>query len=60
MLSSVNWDIVLSANPAATFQVCTELNKNVGLLKLFPGISTATVSMSAKGTYKCPQVLPVS
>lgn len=57
MLSSVNWDTVWKANTTDKFQVSTELNRNVGLLRLFPGITTATVSISAKGW--CPQVLPV-
>eukprot|EP00066_Takifugu_rubripes_P026271 XP_011615537.1 PREDICTED: 60 kDa lysophospholipase isoform X1 [Takifugu rubripes] len=40
---TINWDTVLRANTTAKFQVSTELNSNVGLLKLFPGITTATV-----------------
>lgn len=46
-LSSVNWDTVWRANTTAKFHVCTELNRNVGLLRLFPGITAATVSSSA-------------
>lgn len=57
MLPSVNWDTVWRANTTDKFQVCTELNRNVGLLRLFPGITTATVSISAKGS--CPEVVPV-
>lgn len=45
LLSSVNWDTVWRANTTAKFQVCTELNRNVGLLRLFPGITAATVSI---------------
>uniref|UniRef100_A0A674MUJ9 asparaginase n=1 Tax=Takifugu rubripes TaxID=31033 RepID=A0A674MUJ9_TAKRU len=37
---TINWDTVLRANTTAKFQVSTELNSNVGLLKLFPGITT--------------------
>lgn len=41
---SVNWDTVWRPNTTAKFQVSTELNRNVGLLRLFPGITSATVS----------------
>ncbi|XP_070776402.1 60 kDa lysophospholipase isoform X1 [Enoplosus armatus] len=40
---TINWDTVWRANTTAKFQVCTELNRNVGLLRLFPGITAATV-----------------
>ncbi|TNM95457.1 hypothetical protein fugu_016540 [Takifugu bimaculatus] len=40
---TINWDTVWRANTTAKFQVSTELNRNVGLLRLFPGITTATV-----------------
>lgn len=60
LLFSVNWDTVWRANTTAKFQVSTELNRNVGLLRLFPGITAATVSFSAQGTYECPEVVPVS
>uniref|UniRef100_A0A673CCS9 asparaginase n=1 Tax=Sphaeramia orbicularis TaxID=375764 RepID=A0A673CCS9_9TELE len=40
---SINWDTVWRANTTAKFQVSTELNRNVGLLRLFPGITAATV-----------------
>lgn len=43
-LPIVNWDTVWRANTTAKFQVRTELNRNVGLLRLFPGITAATVS----------------
>lgn len=43
----VNWDTVWRANTTAKFQVTTELNRNVGLLRLFPGITAETVSRSA-------------
>ncbi|XP_026211165.1 60 kDa lysophospholipase isoform X2 [Anabas testudineus] len=39
----INWDTVWRANTTAKFQVSTELNRNVGLLRLFPGITAATV-----------------
>ncbi|XP_041668087.1 60 kDa lysophospholipase isoform X3 [Cheilinus undulatus] len=39
----INWDTVWRANTTAKFQVRTELNRNVGLLRLFPGITAATV-----------------
>lgn len=47
---TVNWDTVWRANTTAKFQVSTELNRNVGLLRLFPGITAATVS----DRRKCP------
>ncbi|XP_071353797.1 60 kDa lysophospholipase isoform X3 [Trachinotus anak] len=40
---TINWDTVWRANTTARFQVSTELNRNVGLLRLFPGITAATV-----------------
>lgn len=40
---SINWDTVWRANTTAKFEVTTELNRNVGLLRLFPGITAATV-----------------
>ncbi|XP_027856565.1 60 kDa lysophospholipase isoform X3 [Xiphophorus couchianus] len=39
----INWDTVWRANTTAKFQVRTELNRNVGLLRLFPGITASTV-----------------
>uniref|UniRef100_A0A8C6WV41 asparaginase n=1 Tax=Neogobius melanostomus TaxID=47308 RepID=A0A8C6WV41_9GOBI len=39
----INWDTVWRANTTAKFRVSTELNRNVGLLRLFPGITAATV-----------------
>lgn len=48
--SLVNWDTVWRANTTAKFQVSTELNRNVGLLRLFPGITAATVRCSAPET----------
>ncbi|XP_031615471.2 60 kDa lysophospholipase isoform X4 [Oreochromis aureus] len=40
---AINWDTVWRANTTAKFQVKTELNRNVGLLRLFPGITASTV-----------------
>ncbi|KAK2826089.1 hypothetical protein Q5P01_020303 [Channa striata] len=40
---TINWDTVWRANTTAKFQVSTELNRNVGLLRLFPGITAHTV-----------------
>ncbi|KAL3968956.1 hypothetical protein ACER0C_028913 [Sarotherodon galilaeus] len=40
---TINWDTVWRANTIAKFQVKTELNRNVGLLRLFPGITASTV-----------------
>ncbi|XP_028422187.1 60 kDa lysophospholipase isoform X2 [Perca flavescens] len=40
---TINWDTVWRANTTAKFQVSPELNRNVGLLRLFPGITAATV-----------------
>ncbi|KAK9978797.1 hypothetical protein ABG768_020536 [Culter alburnus] len=39
----INWDIVWRANTTATFRVNTQLNPNVGLLRLFPGITAEKV-----------------
>ncbi|CAL8286670.1 unnamed protein product [Lota lota] len=40
---TIDWDTVWRANTTAKFHVSTELNRNVGLLRLFPGITAATV-----------------
>lgn len=40
---TINWDTVWRASTTAKFQVSTELNRNVGLLRLFPGITADTV-----------------
>ncbi|KAM7393542.1 hypothetical protein PAMP_020405 [Pampus punctatissimus] len=40
---TVNWDTVWRGSPTMKFQVSTELNRNVGLLRLFPGITVDTV-----------------
>ncbi|XP_056282912.1 60 kDa lysophospholipase isoform X3 [Pseudoliparis swirei] len=40
---TINWDTVWRANTTAKFHVSTELNRNVGLLRLFPGITAATM-----------------
>ncbi|CAL9687023.1 unnamed protein product [Knipowitschia caucasica] len=40
---TINWDTVWRANTTSKFRVSTELNRNVGLLRLFPGITAATV-----------------
>jgi len=39
----VDWDIVFFANTVERFSVFTEMNPNVGSLRLFPGITEATV-----------------
>uniref|UniRef100_A0A8C2FYS8 asparaginase n=1 Tax=Cyprinus carpio TaxID=7962 RepID=A0A8C2FYS8_CYPCA len=39
----INWDTVWRANTTAKFTVNTQMNCNVGLLRLFPGITADTV-----------------
>ncbi|KAG5283882.1 hypothetical protein AALO_G00020600 [Alosa alosa] len=39
----INWDTVWRANTTAKFTVNTQMNRNVGLLRLFPGITAETV-----------------
>ncbi|XP_036398646.1 60 kDa lysophospholipase isoform X2 [Megalops cyprinoides] len=39
----INWDTVWRANTTAKFLVHTQMNRNVGLLRLFPGITAETV-----------------
>ncbi|XP_047013638.1 60 kDa lysophospholipase isoform X11 [Ictalurus punctatus] len=39
----INWDTVWRANTTAKFRVNTQMNRNVGLLRLFPGITADTV-----------------
>ena len=64
----VNWDTVWRGNRTEKFQVSTELNRNVGLLRLFPGITAATVRSLALIQFRngyfasitgiqCPEVL---
>uniref|UniRef100_A0A4W5RZ96 asparaginase n=1 Tax=Hucho hucho TaxID=62062 RepID=A0A4W5RZ96_9TELE len=38
-----NWDTEWRANTTSRFRVSTQMNRNVGLLKLFPGITAVTV-----------------
>ncbi|XP_034714693.1 60 kDa lysophospholipase isoform X3 [Etheostoma cragini] len=40
---TINWDTVWRANTTEKFKVSPKLNRNVGLLRLFPGITAATV-----------------
>ncbi|KAM4543243.1 60 kDa lysophospholipase isoform 2-T2 [Odontesthes bonariensis] len=40
---TINWDILWRANTTAKFQVSTDLNRNVGLIRLFPGITASSV-----------------
>ncbi|KAM6912880.1 60 kDa lysophospholipase [Xenentodon cancila] len=40
---AINWDTVWRESNTAKFQVSTKLNRNVGLLRLFPGITAASV-----------------
>ncbi|KAA8582228.1 hypothetical protein FQN60_008968 [Etheostoma spectabile] len=40
---TINWDTVWRANTTERFKVSPKLNRNVGLLRLFPGITSATV-----------------
>ncbi|XP_071222100.1 60 kDa lysophospholipase-like isoform X2 [Salvelinus alpinus] len=39
----INWDTVWRANTTSRFRVSTPMNRNVGLLRLFPGITAVTV-----------------
>ncbi|TRY82094.1 hypothetical protein DNTS_014923 [Danionella cerebrum] len=39
----INWDTVWRANTTAKFTINTQMNRNVGLLRLFPGITADTV-----------------
>ncbi|XP_060117567.1 60 kDa lysophospholipase-like [Heteronotia binoei] len=39
----VNWETVWRANTTKKFEVHTNMNSNVGLLRIFPGITTAAV-----------------
>ncbi|XP_067895120.1 60 kDa lysophospholipase isoform X1 [Heterodontus francisci] len=39
----VNWDTVWRPNTTKKFRVHTDMNRNVGLIRLFPGITVATV-----------------
>ncbi|KFV81639.1 60 kDa lysophospholipase, partial [Struthio camelus australis] len=39
----INWDTVWRPNSKKKFKVHTNMNRNVGLLRIFPGITTAAV-----------------
>uniref|UniRef100_A0A3B1IV50 asparaginase n=1 Tax=Astyanax mexicanus TaxID=7994 RepID=A0A3B1IV50_ASTMX len=39
----INWDTVWRANTTVKFRINTQMNRNVGLLRLFPGITAETV-----------------
>ncbi|XP_057199247.1 60 kDa lysophospholipase isoform X2 [Triplophysa rosa] len=39
----INWDTVWRANTTSKFTVSTQMNRNVGLLRIFPGITAETV-----------------
>ncbi|XP_044128087.1 60 kDa lysophospholipase isoform X2 [Bufo gargarizans] len=40
---TINWETVWRANTMKKFHVHTDMNRNVGLLRIFPGITAATV-----------------
>ncbi|XP_051476670.1 60 kDa lysophospholipase isoform X3 [Apus apus] len=40
---TINWETVWRANTKKKFQVHTNMNRNVGLLRIFPGITAAAV-----------------
>ncbi|XP_047467044.1 60 kDa lysophospholipase isoform X2 [Mugil cephalus] len=40
---TVNWNTVWRPSTTAKFEVTTKVNRNVGLLRLFPGITASTV-----------------
>ncbi|XP_043118144.1 60 kDa lysophospholipase-like [Puntigrus tetrazona] len=44
----INWETVWRASTTAKFTVYTQMNHNVGLLRLFPGITTDTVKAFLK------------
>ena len=41
---TVQWDAIFRSNNGLKFTVHTNMNPNIGLLRLFPGITAATVS----------------
>ena len=41
----VHWDAIFRGNSSEKFRLHTELNPNVGVLRLFPGITDTTVSI---------------
>ena len=45
---TVYWDMLWRAETSTKFCVSTKLNCNVGLLRLFPGITTETVSQPGR------------
>uniref|UniRef100_A0A8C2HFU1 asparaginase n=1 Tax=Cyprinus carpio TaxID=7962 RepID=A0A8C2HFU1_CYPCA len=45
---NINWDTVWRPSTTAKFTVYTQMNHNVGLLRLFPGITTNTVKAFLK------------
>ncbi|KAM7403015.1 hypothetical protein PAMA_003778 [Pampus argenteus] len=49
---TINWDTVCKAKTMKKFRVSTDLNRNVGLLRLFPGITTDSVKAFLRTTLK--------
>ncbi|XP_067469463.1 60 kDa lysophospholipase isoform X2 [Thunnus thynnus] len=49
---TINWDSVWRSGTTTKFRVSTELDLNVGLLRLFPGITTETVKAFLKHPMK--------
>ena len=41
---AVQWDAIFRSNNGNKFTVHTNMNPNIGLLRLFPGITSETVS----------------
>ncbi len=46
---AVQWDAIFRSNNGSKFSVHTNMNPNIGLLRLFPGITAETVSHWALG-----------
>lgn len=45
---AVQWDAIFRSNNGSKFTVHTNMNSNIGLLRLFPGITAETVSQYFK------------
>lgn len=44
LILAVQWDAIFRSNSVNKFTVCSNMNPNIGLLRLFPGITSETVS----------------
>lgn len=57
---SVQWDAIFRTKNGSKFTVHTNMNPNIGLLRLFPGITAETVSRLKLNSLERSSVLKIS